>query len=208
MTGAAAYCSRILLCSAALLLLARPAAAEWLFTPFFGWEFAGNTSLADFENASDDMHRSFGVTVTHLGRGPLGFEGHALYIPGFFNDPKLHGQQDIITTSRAYALMGNLVLAAPLRWNEYGLRPYLSGGLGLLRAYARVDTSDLVWVDQSLLGADVGGGAVGFITDHTGLRFDLRFHTNLRDSKGLQGDTVGARTHLRYWSLAIGLVLK
>lgn len=198
---------RILLCSAAFLLCARPASADWQFAPFFGWVFGGHTSFSDLETASADMHRAAGVTVTRLGRGPLGFEGTALYVPGFFNDPSLSGMADIITSSRALALMGNVVLTAPQHWNPYGLRPYLSGGLGLLRA-DESDEPGAISVHQRLFGANVGGGAVGFITDRTGLRFDLRFYGNVRNLTDTQGDTLSGRKHLRFWAGSIGLVLK
>lgn len=204
---------RILLCSAALLAYARPASAEWQFAPFFGWEFGGHTSFSDPEFASDDMHRAFGVTIRRLGRGPIGFEGSALYVPGFFNDPKRVTDPtrpetaDVITSSHAFALMGNVVVTAPQRWNEYGLRPYVSGGLGLLRAYAS-DEQGIVPLSQRLFAANVGGGAVGFITDRTGLRFDLRFFSNVRSLADTEGVTLSGRKHLRFWTGSIGLVLR
>lgn len=219
-TPAATRWCRILLCSAVVLTCARPASAEWQFAPFFGWEFGGHTSFSDPELASDDMHRAFGITVTRLGRGVVALEGSALYVPGFFNDPKrinnptppgagdgLTSSRDVITSSHALALMGNVVVTAPQRWNEYGLRPYVSAGLGLLRAYAS-DEQGLVPLSQRLFGANVGGGAVGFITNRTGLRFDLRFFTNVRNVVDTEGVTLGGRKHLRFWAGSIGLVLR
>ena len=210
-TPAASRWCRVLLCSAALLVCARPAEAEWQFAPFFGWEFGGHTSLFDLEFASNHMHRAFGVTVTRLSRGPIALEGTALYVPGFFNDPRLHGQSDVTTGSRTYAVMGNLVLVAPQRWNEYGLRPYVSGGLGVLRAREdlRGPEAQIVFsVNKSLFGANIGGGAVGFITDRTGVRFDLRFFTTVRTVVDNETVAVGGRTHLRYWATSVGLVLR
>jgi hypothetical protein len=207
---------RILLCAAAALACARPAAAEWQYAPFFGWEFGGHTSFSDLEQASDDTHRAFGITVRRLGGGTFGFEATVLFVPGFFNDPKRLGNDpthpenaDLITSSRAVALMGNLVVTPPRRWNEYGLRPYISGGLGLLHAYAS-DELGAVPLSQRLFGANVGGGAVGFLTERTGLRFDLRFFTNVRNEIDTEGTTVppGTPKHLRYWVGSIGLVLR
>jgi hypothetical protein len=204
---------RILLCSTVLLACARPAAAEWLFAPFFGWEFGGHTAFSDLEQASDDRRRAFGITVTRLGGGIIGFEGTAVYVPGFFNDPKRINDLtrpetiDIITSSRVFALMGNVVVAAPRRWNEFGLRPYLSGGLGMLRA----DESDelgAIDVHQRLFAANIGGGAVGFLSDRTGLRFDLRFFSNVRNVVDTEGVTLVGRKHLRFWVGSIGLVLR
>jgi hypothetical protein len=199
--------SRILILCALLLAVPRPAAAEWQFAPFFGWTFKGHTSITDLEFATDDTHRSFGIAVTWLGRGPVGFEGYAVYVPGFFNDSKLHDDDDIVTSSRSYALMGNLVVTTPRSWNEYGLRPYVSGGFGLLRA-EQTDVLGALPVSKSLPGANIGGGAVGFLSNRTGLRFDLRFFTTLRTTEDTEGVTFGARTHLRYWTASVGLVLR
>jgi hypothetical protein len=205
---------RILLCAAALLASARPAAAEWQYAPFFGWEFGGHTSFVDSEFATDDTHRSFGVTVRRLGAGTFGFEGIALFVPGFFNDPKRHGNDptrpetiDVITSSHAAAVMGNIVVTPPRRWNEYGLRPYVSGGFGLLKAYAS-DEPGAIQFSQRLFGANVGGGAVGFLTERTGLRFDLRFFSNVRNVADTEGVTLGGRKHLRFWVGSVGLVLR
>lgn len=205
---------RVLFCAALLVAGARPASAEWQYAPFFGWEFGGHTSFVDPEFASDDMHRAFGVVVRRLGGGMFGFEGTVLFVPGFFNDPKRHGNDpahpenaDQITKSGAVALMGNLVVAPPLHWNEYGLRPYLSGGLGLLNAYAS-DEPGAIQLRQWLFGANVGGGAVGFLTERTGLRFDLRFFSNVRNVTDTEGVTFSGRKHLRFWTGSIGLVLR
>ncbi len=195
-------------------MCARPAAAEWQFAPFFGWEFNGHTSFLDPEFASSNTHRAFGVTVVRLGRGPIGFEGTALLVPGFFNDPKRPNDpnrpetRDIITSSHVLALMGNVVVTAPQLWNEYGLRPYVSGGLGLLRAYETDDPTGILTFHQRLFAVDVGGGAVGFVTDRTGIRFDLRFFSNMRNVADTEGVTLGGRKHLRFWMGSIGLVLR
>ena len=39
---------------------------------------------------------------------------------------------------------------------------------------------DVLPVEAKLLGYNVGGGAVGFLTERTGLRFDLRYFSNLK----------------------------
>ena len=77
--------------------------------------------------------------------------------------------------------MGNVVLTTPRSWNEYGLRPFVSGGIGLLYAStSAAEAVDVLPVNARLLGYNVGGGAVGFLNERTGLRFDLRYFSNLR----------------------------
>ena len=124
--------------------VARPAAAEWQITPLLGITFKGNTSLFDPENATGAAHTQVGVAVTFLTRGMIGAEAVVSLTPGFFEAKgrmtddlgnALASAPALITASRTWALMGNAVLTAPRRYTEYGLRPLVSGGLGLLRAW-------------------------------------------------------------------------
>jgi len=185
-----------------VLLSPAPARADWQFAPFFGYAFKGETSLVTPE-ALGDLHVrwSVGGTATRIGRGPFGFEGIVLLVPHFFEA----GDVGAVSSSRTYSVMGNGVLAAPQAWNEYGLRPFVSGGLGLMRATQRTTTPMAFPLNEKLLGYNVGGGAIGFITEHTGLRFDLRYYSSLsRTDK-----TVGfGPLRLRYWTGGVGVVLK
>lgn len=188
-------------------LLPRPAAAEWHLTPLFGFTFKGDTTLinetVEFVSAASKVHWNFGGAATLIGAGPLGVEALFLYTPGFL-------QQDlgVIRSSRTIGLMGNVVLAAPRGWNEYGLRPFVSGGLGLLRTSAEdLNEVDLFGKPVNLLGFDIGGGAVGFITDRTGVRFDLRYFRHVRPGEELTGNSFGP-VELSYWNASIGFVIR
>jgi hypothetical protein len=189
-----------------VLLFSVPATAraEWQLTPFLGLTFKGNTTLIDHEQAADKVHWTFGGTVALMGAGPVGVEGVVAYTPGFF-------QQDItpivdIVDSHTLAIMGNVVLTTPRSWNEYGLRPFVSGGIGLLHATA-TDAFEFTPVNTNLLGYNVGGGAVGFLNDRVGLRFDLRYFSNLKPSDDPELSVTG-RVHLSYWTSSVGVVLK
>ena len=114
------------------------------------------------------------MTATLIGKGPLAVEGISCW-------SRISSRRETaarVSSSRVYSLMGNVVLAAPLRWNEYGLRPFVSGGLGLMHA-TQTTIPNILPLNENLLGYNVGGGAVGFITRHTGLRFDLRYYRSL-----------------------------
>jgi hypothetical protein len=178
-----------------------PAYADWWFAPFFGYAFNGETTLATPEALGEIKVRwSVGGSVTLIGKGPIAVEGIFLVVPHFFEA----GNVGAVASSRAYSLMGNVVLTAPRSWNEYGLRPFVSGGLGLMHA-TQTTIPNVFPLNESLLGYNVGGGAVGFITDHTGLRFDLRYYSSLS-----RNDTSPAfgPAQLRYWTGAVGVVLK
>ena len=185
------------------------ASAEWQLTPFLGLTFKGDTTLLDQEQAAGTTHWNFGGSVALMGSGPIGVEGLLVYTPGFFeqdNPPVVDGvaPPDVID-SRSLAIMGNIVLTTPRNWNEYGLRPFVSGGIGLLRASA-TDALELFPVSASLIGYNVGGGAVGFLTDRVGLRFDLRYFSNLKPVD--DPEIAIGRVQLSYWTGSVGVVLK
>jgi hypothetical protein len=187
-----------------------PGRAEWQFAPFLGYTFRGATTLVDLEDATGDRHWHLGGAARLLGDGPVGIEGLFIYTPRFFQRPEDAPIDARVTSSRTYALMGNAVLTTPRRWTQYGLRPYVSGGVGLLHASAN-DLQDNLPFDLNLVGMNVGGGAVGFITDRVGLRFDLRY---LRKIHGPNPDdleippTFFEPIRLRYWTGSIGIVFR
>jgi hypothetical protein len=183
--------------------------ADWLLAPFLGLTFKGDTTLIDHEQAADKTHWNVGASIALVGAGPLGVEGLVVYTPGFFqqdNPPIVDGlpPPDIVD-SRALALMGNVVFTTPRNWSEYGLRPFVSGGIGLLYASA-TDALDLSPVKAKLLGYNVGGGAVGFLTERTGLRFDLRYFSNLKPTDDTE-IAIG-RVRLHYWTGSVGVVFR
>jgi hypothetical protein len=185
-----------------LILLPRSAAAEWQFTPMIGATFFGSTNLIDHEFATDNVHRNFGGSVSLLGGGLLGVESVFVWTPGFFDDPTAAFQ--LVESSRSISWMGNIVLTAPRRWTEYGLRPFVSGGVGWLHART-IEQAALIPFDANLLGFNVGGGAIGFFTERTGIRFDLRYHSNLKPTADVPGF---GENRLRYLTASVGLVLR
>lgn len=192
---------RVALCCA-VIAAARPASADWHFTPFAGFTFRGDTTLVDFEDAAGRVHLNFGGAATIIGDGPLGAEALFVYTPGFFD----RGELTDVTSSRSFALMGNVVLTVPLAWwNRYGLRPFFSGGAGLLRASQTI-FGDVLQVKSNIAAYNLGGGAVGFVTDRTGLRFDLRYFRNLRPGEPSGSSVASVRLH--YWTAAVGIVFR
>ena len=207
---------RILVLSA-LLTLSWPsiARAEWQFTPFIGYTFKGSTTILDFDFdedqvATDDTRVNFGGAIRLIGAWPIGLEAYYVHTPGFFDAETFSIDLPRIVESRTYALMGNVVLTTPLSWNRYGLRPSLSGGIGLMHASAR-DQNGIIPYQLNLLGMNIGGGAVGFLSDHVGVRFDLRYFKNIKGVPLEELDpliTVGQPVRLRYWTLDFGIVFK
>lgn len=184
----------LLACTALLTVAPRPAQAEWHLTPLIGLTFRSDTTII---YATSRVHWNLGGATTLIGAGPFGIEGLLLYTPGFF-------EGETVVDSHSLALMVNVVVAVPRRWSEYGLRPFVSGGLGQMRA-AVTDISNILPVRKNLLGFNIGGGAVGFITEHTGLRFDLRRFGG-RASEDL--DVAVGPVRVNYWTATVGVVFR
>jgi hypothetical protein len=188
-------------CCVLVVAVSVPApAAEWHFTPMIGATFLGRTSLVDLDSGTDDVHPQIGGSVALLPRGILGVEGLIVWTPGFFqsNDPGL------VKDSRTVALMGNLMLTTPRQFNEYALHPFVSGGFGLLNASSN-DIAGVTPIHVNVAGYNIGGGAIGFLSKRTGVRFDLRYYNNLTSPENTA--SLGP-VHLRYMTASVGVVLR
>lgn len=120
--------------AALVLALTCPSAAgaEWHFVPTIGWTFGADTNLIDLDHGTSKVHWNFGGSVALLGAGIFGVEGMIGWTPGFFTNDDVALMDRIVTKSRTVTMMGNAVLTTPRNWTEYGLRPFVSGGFGVL----------------------------------------------------------------------------
>jgi hypothetical protein len=160
-------------------------------------------------------HTEFGGNVTLLGEGVIGAEVLVVFVPGFFETARTPLSTDVprveIESSRTIALMANAVLTTPRRWTEYGLRPFVSGGFGVLHSSETFQVSQvtpvvLFPVNAGMAGFNIGGGAVGFLTNRTGVRFDLRYYSSLRDTD--KGTMAIGLARLHYMTASVGLVIR
>jgi hypothetical protein len=190
------------ICCLLLVAPARDAAAEWHFTPMVGLTMLGNTSLVDPELATEKRHWNVGGAVTLLGSGIFGAEVITAWTPGFFERDDL----DFVKSSRTVSLMANVVVTTPRRWTEYSLRPFVSGGLGLMHVAQEEEDVTIFPFDLNMVGFNIGGGAIGFLSERTGLRFDLRYHSVLNPSD--QGPIAFEDVHLRYVTASVGIVFR
>src|SRR5262245_4911465 len=168
------------LLSLALLLPAPASAQSWFIAPFIGANFAGNASFGDFPDADDELERrvDFGFTLGY-NPGVVGFEVDLGWSPNFFEDTA--GDRDFeFGDNNVTTLMGNLLISAP---PGTGIRPYASGGLGLMRAHASVDSGVFNDLSTNDLGINIGGGINGQFNDNVGIRGDIRYFRSLQDSE-------------------------
>ena len=176
------------------------ASADWLITPFLGGSFAPETTFLVFEKGAG-RKMAVGASVAILSDALLGIEAEVSHTPGFFEGDNPLG---LVLTSRVTTLTGNVIVAAPLAITRESLRPYFVGGVGLLQARSK-HAGGLFPVDRNLLGLDVGGGAIGFLTPRTGVRFDLRHFKAISGEDGPFARPGVSR--LSFWRATAGLTI-
>jgi hypothetical protein len=194
------FCAAALL-SVVLLSWSRPASADTIVSPFVGTAFAAETTFQTAESGVDHKKWIVGGSAGWLGAGLFGFEGEFSYVPRFFEAGRLlTGRGSNVTT-----LTGNALLAVPLSVTRESLRPYLSVGVGMLHASAN-DIFDAFPVDRNLLAVSIGGGAIGFFTSRTGIRFDLRHIRSVSSAEDPTTNTTEPR--LGFWRATVGVALR
>ena len=191
----------------AALALALPVSASaqnWFFSPFVGANFGGSADFGDFPDADDEVERrlDFGAT---LGWDPnvVGFEVDFGWSPNFFEDTA--GDRNFeFGDSNVTTLMTNLLISAP---PGTGLRPYLSSGLGLIRANISSGTNLFNDLATNDLGVNIGAGINGQFTDNAGIRGDLRYFRSLQDNQP-DNDLDLSLGSFDFWRGTVGLTFR
>lgn len=186
-------CQRIVTAGILVLCLTAgvsEARADGFFVPWAG---------VNFGNDIDDGRGAFGVTAGGMSAGVIGGEVTLGYSPSAFGNENDFGNNTVID------LMANLVVGIPIGGQRGGgFRPYVSGGLGLLRT--QIDGGDVFDVEASNndLGWNAGGGAMAYFGDHVGIRGDLRYFRNIT------GDTIRNLDFgdFDYWRASFGVVFR
>jgi outer membrane protein with beta-barrel domain len=173
-----------------VLSIALPARAETLLSPWVG----ANTGGANTSAAID-----FGASVGATSAGVLGVEFDFGYSPDFFGN----GLNSYVLTT-----MGNVIVGIPFDGTRSsGIRPYATGGIGLIRA--RIDAPfNRVSIANNDVGVNVGGGVMGFLGAHVGVRADLRYVRSLEDDNLVNSFGAIDIGRVHYWRTTFGLVLR
>jgi hypothetical protein len=180
---------RKLILLAVLLLAPAEARAEWLVMPFFGLKLFGSTTFFSLEQAESETTVTFGGSVGWLGSGIVGVEGDFGFVPNYFE----LGDRPFYSGSYVVNLSGNVILTTPISVTREGLRPYIVGGFGWLRASAD-DLQSTFDIRSNMPAVTVGGGALGMLSRNTGVRFDLRYLWSLgHGDQEEQADAEGPR---------------
>jgi len=191
------------------LLSPAPAAAEWQVRPFIGFTFGGETTFVDPEKAIETQNAIFGASGGWLGE-IFGLEADFGRAAGFFQTDQASGLsaslEPFLLSSAVTTLTGNVVIALPKRMAGYGLRPYFSGGAGLMH----IDTVTqlrIIDVHRTLPTLSLGGGVTGFLTNRVGLNWDIRRLNTLRGEGETLGDSLG-RGKLSFWRATMAVALR
>jgi len=187
----------------------RTASADWTLTPFVGWNFGGSADVngtvagASFSNKFEKKI-DYGASLMGTGAGPFGFEVDFGYSPNFFENSVSASGFEFTNKSNVTTLMGNLVIGS----NKGGVRPYVVGGVGLIRT--NVDDIGSVFDvnTKNDFGLDVGGGVMGFFSNNVGLRGDIRYFRGFRgtsDDSNLTGLTL---SDFHFWRGSLGVSFK
>jgi len=187
------------------------ASADWLFTPFVGWNWGGTANLVDGVDFDDEFEQKamFGASLGWMGAGVVGFEADFGYSPNFFEQTVGSGNFDF-GDSNLTTLMGNLIIGVPIGGQRGpGFRPYAVGGVGIIKS--RIDgAEDLFEVDSTNWGFNVGAGAIFFFSDNVGVRGDVRYFRSLQDDDidDLEGLFDIGLANFRFWRGTAGVSIR
>ena len=182
------------------------ASADWLFTPYLGATFGGSANIGNGgEDFGDEFERkvNYGASLAWVGDGAVGFEVDFGYSPNFFSISPDDDDVDFVGDGNVTTLMANLVLGAPAG----GVRPYASGGVGLIKS--RVDDAGQFFgeIDNNDFGFNVGAGVIGFVNDNVGIRGDVRYFRSLRDNEPDDEFDV-ALSDFKFWRGTVGVTFR
>jgi hypothetical protein len=185
------------------------ASADWLFTPYIGMNWGGtagfNQPASDFEDKFE-RQVNFGAALSWMGAGAIGFEVDFGYAPNFFENTTGDGDFEF-GDSNVTTLMANVKVGAPFGGQSGGgIRPYASGGVGLIKTRIG-DTGDLFELNSTDFGVNVGGGVAAFFNNNIGLQGDVRYFRSLQDNEP-DGEADLALGSFNFWRGTVGVVFR
>jgi hypothetical protein len=141
-----------------------PAAAQTFISPLLGFDF-GDDSSCPAVTGCEDKNLNIGAGIGTLG-GFFGLELDVSYAKDFFGAAPGY-------SSSVLTVMSNLIVGPQIG----PVRPYATGGLGVIKSHVSFDAASLLDSGNTDLGWNIGGGVMVFPGEHFGLRGDIRhFH--------------------------------
>jgi opacity protein-like surface antigen len=137
------------------------ASAQGFVAPFIGFDYAGDSGCPEISEC-EDKNSNFGVAFGALGT-VAGFEAEFGYAPSFFGE--IPGASSSVLTFMTNVMVGPKIGA---------VRPYVLGGVGLVKTHVELTTTGLLETDNNSFGWDFGGGLMIMFGEHIGVRGDIR----------------------------------
>lgn len=197
-------------CAAALAGAPRSASADWVFTPFVGWNFNGSADVtgsggASFNNQFE--HKiDYGISIAQMGAGVLGWEVDFGYSPNFYETGTASNNTfDFTNDSNVTTLTGNVIVGIPAGGHGASIRPYAVGGVGLIRSNVQDTAGFFDVTTKNDFGLDVGAGVMGFVSQNVGIRGDVRY---FRGFRGAGNDAGLGLSNFNYWRGTVGVSFK
>ena len=182
----------ILLVATIAVVAPTQARAEGFVSPWLGVNFGHDPA---------EGRAAFGAGAGYMGAGVFGAEFDFGYSPHFFGTENDFGNNNVMTA------MGNIIIGIPIGGTSGGgVRPYVTGGIGLIRTDINGIFSDDSFSNNDF-GFNLGAGVMGFFNDHFGMRGDLRYFRNANDNVDddeLDLDLGG----FDFWRAYVGLVIR
>jgi hypothetical protein len=189
------------------------ASADWYLTPFVGGNFGGSADFTGNNSFSDEAERrvDVGASLGWMGKGIAGVELDWGWSPNFFQNTTGNANFKF-GDSNVTTLMGNVILGIPIGGQRGGgIRPYVTGGAGLLRSNISATTlfgTSLNDLHTSDFGVNAGGGVQGYFNDHVGLRGDLRYFRLLGDNSPSSNNLDLTLADFNFWRGTIGVTFR
>ena len=171
------------------------ASADGYVSPFIG---------VNFDNNSGGGRANFGVNAGGMGAGIIGGELDFGYAPSFFGNQGTYGSNYVLD------LMGNVIVGIPIGGTHgAGVRPYGTVGLGLIRSQVTGGVNGLIETANNDVGMNAGAGVMGFLSDHVGLRGDVRYFRTFNDNSSISGQGVNVDFgSFHFWRASFGVVIR
>jgi opacity protein-like surface antigen len=157
----------IVFCTSLVVLtlgLPAPSAAQAFVSPLIGYDF-GDDSRCPEITGCEDKNLNIGVGIGTLGSF-VGFELDISYAKDFFGAAPGY-------SSSVLTLMSDIIVGPQIG----PVRPYATGGIGLIKSHISVDAAALLDSSNNDVGWNIGGGLMVFLGENVGVRGDIRhFH--------------------------------
>ena len=183
-----------------VLLAAAPAYADGFIVPSLGANFGGDAGSTLVGAVDDSSKATYGVAAGWMGNGIVGIEEDFSYSPSFY------GKGGSIVSTRVFTLMTNVIVGIPIGGQRGGgVRPYVTGGLGLINRNVETGFS-LPAFSSNQVGYDVGAGVMGYFSSHVGLRGEIRYFRNIETT---DDNVVGVQQgHFNFARGSIGVLFR